>query len=170
MSAPVCCRAHAQTWKCVITRTHKPHTATCSKCTDGKVAGVISRIRRTQEKNLRSTQTNPTPLHTHTHTRFVSHPPGCLLSCHPNPLKITFSYYPNNGGTECNFNSRFRKKNETGRNRTPRRSLACSSRPFPAAGWRSEWGGGRREGAKRRRRRRRSEREREVGKAGEKFK
>ena len=140
---------------CDYTHTHKPHTPTRSNCTDGKVAGVISRIRRTQEKkNLRSTQTNLTPNHTHTRRRFVSHPPGCLLARHPNPLKITFSYYPNNGGTECNFNSCFRKKkkNETGRNRTPRRLLARSSRLFPAAGWRSEQGGGRREGGKRRRR------------------
>lgn len=96
---------------CDYAHTHKPHTPTRSNCTDGKVAGVISRIRRTQEKkNLRSTQTNLTPNHTHTRRRFVSHPPGCLLARHPNPLKITFSYYPNNGGTECNFNSCFRKK------------------------------------------------------------
>ena len=115
---------------CDYAHTHKPHTPTRSNCTDGKVAGVISRIRRTQEKkNLRSTQTNLTPNHTHTRRRFVSHPPGCLLARHPNPLKITFSYYPNNGGTECNFNSCFRKKKKTRRGGTGHRA-ACSLAPL----------------------------------------
>lgn len=81
---------------------------------------------QTDSKNLCSTQTPRPSKHTYA-SHFISHPPGCLRSRHPNPLKITFSYYPNNGSTECNFNSR--SKNETGRNRTPHRSLtllACS--------------------------------------------
>lgn len=97
--------------------------------TDRKVAGVISRIRR-MKKNLSSNQNLHSSTHTgrHARTHFISHPPGSLLSRHPNPLKITFSYYPNNGGTECNFNSC--SENET-RNRTLRLSLV------PPVGWRS---------------------------------
>lgn len=101
--------------------------------TDRKVAGVISRIRR-MKKKISALPKTYTPPHTHTHTHrharthFISHPPGSLLSRHPNPLKITFSYYPNNGGTECNFNSC--SENET-RNRTLRLSLV------PPVGWRS---------------------------------
>lgn len=116
-----CGKAHTQIWKCV----HPTHTS--SQYMDRKVAGVISRIRLTKEKNP-SLSPNPTPsLQIHTCTCSISHPPGCLFSRHRNPLKITFSYYPYNGGMEGNFNSCSQKRDREEQGRVPHARLLVPS-------------------------------------------
>lgn len=104
---------------------HTTHTS--SQYIDRKVAGVISRIRLTHEKNP-SLYPNPTPsLQTHTCTRSISHPHGCLFSRHRNPLKITFSYYPYNGGMEGNFNSCSQKRDREEQGSVPHARLLVPS-------------------------------------------
>lgn len=122
-------RAHSRRLRYKGARLHaRKSTVTRSQRTDRKVAGVISRIRPTRwgggegrsggGRGLMHEPPTLNPPHSKTHTRayFISNPPprhpppGCLRYRHPNSLKITFSYYPDNGGQEYNFSSRSGKK------------------------------------------------------------